>query len=133
MRRILRTVVVVLLFAFLFVLASAANAQIGNSGTISGTVMDPSGRVVASATVTIHNPVSQYERTVTTGSSGDFTFPNVPFNPYHLSVFVTGFASYAQDVDVSSSVPITLKVGLQVAGTSTTVTVEGGGDLIEND
>jgi hypothetical protein len=123
-----------LFFALVLVLlAPAANAQIGNSGTISGTVMDPSGRVVASATVTIHNPVSQYERSVATDAAGNFTFPNVPFNPYHLSVNFNGFAPFAQDVDVNSSVPITIKIGLQVAGTSTTVTVEGGEDLIEND
>ncbi len=70
----------------LFPAASASFAQIGNSGNISGTVTDPSGAVVAGATVTIHNPVSQYERSATTDSTGAFSFPNVPFNPYHLSV-----------------------------------------------
>ena len=46
---------------------------------------------------------------------------------------MTGFALYAQDVDVRSGVPIAIKVSLKVAGAQTTVTVEGGGDLIEND
>ena len=133
MRRILRTLVVVLLLTFLFIMASAAMAQTGNSGTISGTVVDPSGKVVVGAIVTIHDPVSEYERSVTTDSSGNFTFPNVPFNPYHLSVSVSGFAPYAQDVQINSSVPTTVKIGLQVAGTTTTVTVEGGEDLVEND
>ena len=83
------------LFLFLgtFVAAPAGFAQIGNSATISGTVTDPSGAVVAGATVTIHDPVSQYERSATTDSSGSFSFPNVPFNPYHLSVTATGFGT----------------------------------------
>jgi hypothetical protein len=105
----------------------------GNSASISGTVVDPSDAVVANATVEIHNPVSAFERSTTTDSSGRFSFPNVPFNPYHLSVTVSGFAPYTQDVEVRSTVPLTLKVSLQVAGSSESVVVESGGDLIEND
>ena len=123
------------LLSLLFVLSAApsAPAQGGSSGTINGVVTDPSGGVVANATVTIHNPVSQYERNTTTDTSGNFSFSNIPFNPYHLSVNLQGFAPYAQDVDVRSGVPITLKVALKVATTQTSVTVESGADLIEND
>ena len=108
------------------------NAQ-SNSGTITGTVADPSAGVVANATVEIHNPVSRFDRTTTTDGSGNFSFSNVPFNPYHLSVTAAGFAPYAQDVDVRSGVPVTIKVSLAVAGTSSTVTVEAGNDLLETD
>ena len=98
----------------------------------AGTVTDPSGAVVPNATVTIHNPVSGLDRSTTTDPSGNFSFPNVPFNPYHLTVTAQGFSSYAQDVEVRSSVPLDVK-SAKVAGATTTVTVEGGGDLIEND
>jgi hypothetical protein len=106
-------------------------AQSGNSSTISGTVVDPSGASVAGAAVTIHDPVSGYERSATTDKSGSFTFPNVPFNPYHMTVTAKGFAPYMQDVDARSSVPIQLTITLQVASASTTVTVQGeAGDLL---
>jgi hypothetical protein len=131
-RRIFRFPAVVLLFA-LAIAVQIASAQIGNSANVQGTVTDPSGAVVASATVDIHNPVSGYERTTTTDSAGSFNFPNVPFNPYHLSVTANGFSPLAQDIDVRSSVPVSVKISLTVAGTSNTVTVEGGGDLLEND
>src|SRR6201981_2159402 len=108
-------------------------AQSGNSGTISGVVKDPSGAVVAGAAVTIHNPVSGYDRSTTSDSTGTFTFSNIPLNPYHLSVQAAGFGAYAQDVDVRSSVPVPVNIALTVAGSSSTITVEGGGDLIEND
>src|SRR5580704_12060453 len=108
-------------------------AQSGNSGTISGTVVDPSGAVVAGAAVTIHNPVSGYDRTVQTDGSGDFSFGNVPYNPYHMTVTSQNFAAFSQDVDVRSSVPVTLKIALQLAGAAVSVTVEAGSDLIEND
>ena len=109
-----------------------AKAQ-SNSGTITGTVVDPSAGVVANATVEIHNPVSRFDRTTTTDGSGNFSFSNVPFNPYHMSISATGFAPYAQDVDVRSGVPVTVKVSLSIAGTSSTVTVEAGNDLLETD
>src|SRR5580698_5100130 len=122
----------VLLF-LAFVAAPPSIAQTGNSANVTGTVTDPSGAVVASATVTIHNPVTGFERSATTDASGNFSFANVPFNPYHLSVNATGFGAYAQDIDVRSSVPLSLKIPLTVAGSSSTVTVEGGGDLVENE
>ncbi|MGC2328845.1 MAG: TonB-dependent receptor plug domain-containing protein, partial [Candidatus Sulfotelmatobacter sp.] len=59
--------------------------------------------------------------------------PNVPFNPYHMIITADGFASTAQDVDVRSVVPVSVKVSLQVSGSTTSVTVEAGGDLVEND
>jgi hypothetical protein len=60
--------------------------------------------------------------------------PNVPFNPYHLTVTGKGFAPYSQDVDVRSVVPLNLSVGLKVTGSTETVTVEAGGaDLVESD
>src|SRR3984885_11663041 len=116
-----------------FVHGACAFAQSGNSGTINGVVKDPSGAVVAGAAVTIHNPVSGYDRSTTSDSTGSFTFSNIPLNPYHLSVQAAGFGAYAQDVDVRSSVPVPVNIALTVAGSSSTVTVEGGGDLIEND
>ena len=105
----------------------------GSSGSINGTVLDPSGAVVANAKVEIHNPVSGFDRTTTTDSKGNFSFTNVPFNPYHMTVTAAGFAQYAQDVEVRSVVPVTTKVSLTVAGGTATVTVESAGDLVEND
>ena len=126
--RILRFAAV---FAFLVIATPLIHAQ--NSASISGTVTDPTGAVVPKATVEIHNPVSGYDRTVTTDTSGNFSFANIPFNPYHLTVTLPGFNSYVQDVDVKSSVPINLKIGLTLAGATSNVTVEASAeDLLEN-
>jgi hypothetical protein len=104
-----------------------------SAGSIGGTVVDPSGAVVANATVEIHNPVSGYDNSAVTDTSGNFNFTNIPFNPYHMTVTAKGFDSYVQDVDIRSGVPLALSISLKVAGSATTVTVEGGGDLLEND
>jgi hypothetical protein len=118
---------------FILSLSLGARAQSGNSTSISGTVVDSSGAVVPNAIVEIHNPVSAFARSTTADSAGNFTFPNVPFNPYHLSVTVNGFSPFSQDVDVRSLVAVNVSIHLKVAGSSETVTVETGGDLVEND
>src|SRR5579871_5832224 len=129
-RKVFRPFLIALSCLFALVFATPSRAQ--NSSVINGTVTDPTGAVVPKATVEIHNPVSGYNRTTETDTSGNFSFPNVPFNPYHLTVTLPGFNTYAQDVDVRSSVPTNLKIGLTLAGSSSAVTVEAtGADLIE--
>jgi len=121
-----------LLLGALFTLAPFARAQ--SSGTVEGVVKDPSGAAVPSATVEIHNPVSHFDRSTTSDSEGNFRFTSVPFNPYHLSVTATGFAPYAQDVDVRSLVAVSLTVSLKLASAQASVTVRiESADLIEND
>jgi Carboxypeptidase regulatory-like domain len=120
-----------------FVLSFApgpAAAQLGNSGSIEGVVKDPSGGVVVGATVEISNPVSGFQRQAITGSDGTFKVSNIPFNPYHMTVTAAGFAAYTQDVDVRSTVPTSLQIGLKVGTEVQTVKVEAsGGDLVENE
>jgi Carboxypeptidase regulatory-like domain/TonB-dependent Receptor Plug Domain len=105
----------------------------GNSGSISGTVLDPSGAVVPNATVEIQDPVSHFDRSVVSDKSGNFSIPNVPFNPYHMTVTAEGFAPTAKDVQVRSVVPVSININLQVSGSTTSVTVTDAGDLVEND
>jgi hypothetical protein len=124
-------VLVVLCFLAAVPLAQAQNG--GNSTNVTGTVTDPSGAVIPGATVTIHNPVSQFEQSTTTDATGNFAFANVPFNPYHMTVSATGFAGHSQDIDVRSSVPLSVKISLELAGANSTVTVEAAGDLLETD
>jgi hypothetical protein len=111
----------------------SAYAQSGNSTSITGAVLDPSGAVVPNALVEIQNPVSGFTRSTMTDGAGKFTFPNVPFNPYHLTVSEKGFGTYVRDVDVRSSVPINLSIRLKVENSSEVVTVEATAeDLLEN-
>lgn len=125
--------ILVLGFASLFAVGPV-NAQTGNSSSIEGVVKDPSGGVVAGATVEIAYSVSGFQRQTTTGSDGGFKFTNVPFNTYHTVVSAPGFATYTQDVDVRSGVPVSLQVSLKLGTAETSVTVtEKGADLVETE
>src|ERR1700674_758373 len=106
-RRSCIAVVSTLLAVLLYFVPGTARAQT-LSGTVQGTVVDPSDAAVPGATVQIENPVSGYMLQAKTDTVGNFACANIPFTPYHLTVSSQGFASFAEDVDVRSSVPITL-------------------------
>ena len=118
--------------AALAVCAAISAAQ-GASGNLSGTVTDGSGAILANATVTLSSPLSGYTRSTTSDAAGHYAFYNVPFHAYQITISSAGFADTTQRVDMSSAMQVIAPVQLAVAGSSTTVTVEGGSDLVEND
>jgi hypothetical protein len=121
-----------LALGILSISVSAFGQSLGNAGTIEGTVTDPSGAAVPKAQVTIHNPLSAYSQSTTSGPDGTFRLTNVPSNPYHLEVTATGFSTFARDVTVRSAVPIQVKAALSLAGAQSSVNVEAGGaDILE--
>lgn len=129
----LRLAAVILLTALAAAAASDGQSA-GNASSLNGTVLDATGAVVVGATVKIHNPVSGFDRSAQTDNTGGFTFQNVPFNPYHLTVTARGFSNYVQDVELRSVVPVTLTITLQAVVESQVVTVkETAGDLVETD
>jgi hypothetical protein len=131
--RPLRLALVLLLTVCASVAASGPQS-VGNSTTLTGTISDATGAVIVGATVRIHNPVTGLDRSAATDIYGQFTFTNVPFNPYHVTVTAKGFSPYAQDVELRSVVPVTIAVTLQAVVAGTTVTVhEEAGDLVETD
>ena len=110
-----------------------AQAQgIGNSGTITGTVTDPSGAMVKGATVEIQNKVTGYDKTATTDETGSFKFLGVPQNSYHSVVAAPGFQSHIEDVDVRTAVPINLTIALTLGSSETSVDVHADTDLVES-
>src|SRR5260370_10330852 len=109
---------------------SLLSAQ-ANSGMIQGPVTDPSKAAVQGAKVRIENPVSHHVDEVQTDTDGNFRIPNIPFNPYHLTVIAMGFANFTQDVDVRSTVPVTLNINLVLGSATTNITVTGAEDILE--
>ena len=106
--------------------------SLGNTGTIEGTVVDPSGAAVAKANITIHNAITGFHQSAMAASDGTFRFSNVPPNPYHLEVVAPGFDKFTQDLAIRSAVPVQVTAKLSLAGGETSITVEGSGaDLLE--
>ncbi|HLH41750.1 MAG TPA: carboxypeptidase regulatory-like domain-containing protein [Bryobacteraceae bacterium] len=115
-------------------LSKPAPAQsLGNAGTIQGSVVDPSGAAIPGADVSIHNVATGYRQSVKADGAGAFRLVNLPPNSYHLEISAAGFATYSQDVDVKTSVPIQVSAKLALAGSTTAVTVEGAAEALEVD
>ena len=101
-----------LLFA-VFVLASAARAEVG--GKVTGVVKDQTGSVIPGAAVVITNSQTGARLTATTDQDGVFTFPVLPVGQYQLDVTADAFKSYRKTalvIDINSA--LVLDVTLQV-------------------
>jgi hypothetical protein len=124
-----------LIFAILFLFSgipSLAQSS-GNAATIEGIVTDPADAVIAGAMVEIQNSITGFRRQTTTDSAGNFRFTNIPPNPYHLHALAAGFKEMHQDLMVRSSVPLTLKIALEIGTLTLQVDVEAGaGGMVEN-
>lgn len=122
------------LLLFSLVLLATANAFAQTTtGTITGTVLDPSGAAIPGATVEIQNPVSHFDRMTMTDAQGKFEFDNVPYNNYHSTAAAQGFQAGTQDIDVRSQIPLAVKYTLQIGTASTSIEVTAGADLIETE
>ena len=119
------------LVCFLAIDASAQTTS-GNSGTIQGSVLDPSKAAVVGAIVDIANPVSHYNQQAVTDGQGKFELENIPFNNYHMTVSAAGFQNSVHDVAVRTAVPVLVNIALVVGTASTTVEVTAAADLVEN-
>jgi len=93
-------------------------------GSISGTVTDPSGALVAKAEVTVTSADTGVRLAVATDGKGYYSFPNLSIGHYELEVVVTGFKSYRRTgivIDANSS--LTIDAALQMGGRSDVATV----------
>ncbi|MGO9088885.1 MAG: TonB-dependent receptor domain-containing protein [Candidatus Sulfotelmatobacter sp.] len=115
-------------FVFFLLIAVSMWAQTFR-GTILGTVTDPSGKLVAGATVKVKNAGTGLERTATTGTDGGFNIPELPVGSYTVTVTQSGFQT-AVTTGVEVDVATERRVDVQMRIGQVTQTVEvAGGDL----
>jgi len=135
LKRLFRPSRVPAIFFFLvFAISHVKAAQAtGNGGTIQGSVLDPTGAVVAGAEVTLTHAVSGYTQSTKSGQDGTFRLVNIPTDQYQLKVTAPGFQSYVQTVAVRTQVPIQVKSQLVLAGAQQTVEVSASAEVVENE
>jgi hypothetical protein len=93
-------------------------------GAINGTVSDPSGAMVAGASVKATNVATGVTLITTTTSDGQFAFQDIPLGTYKIAVSASGFSSLTtENVIVTAGAAYTLPVKLKVGETSTSVEV----------
>src|SRR3954462_11077838 len=86
------------------------------TGTIAGTVTDPSGAVIGGAKVKATAPATGLTRSTTTGPDGGYLLPLMPGGNYTITVDQSGFKHYEQRgvqvrADATGTVSVVLQLG----------------------
>lgn len=125
-----RNVITACLF-FIILGPSAGLAQI-STGTIVGTVYDPSGGIVPGTMVRITDEGSGVTRMTKAAANGQYVMPYLPVGSYTLRVTATGFQTFVQ-MGVALNVQQRLQVDahLKIGSTQQTVSVTANGSLLQ--
>jgi len=114
---------VFLALVFCFFVSVPAHAQV-TGATLSGTVTDASGAVIAGAQVSIRNMATGATKDVTTDSAGFYTAPNLNPGTYEVKIEAKGFNTAVQsNLALAVGAQQTLNVPMKVGETSQTVQV----------
>lgn len=103
------------------------------TGSISGTVKDPTGAVVSSATVSVVNTDTGVTvRTLKTDGSGDYSAQLLPIGHYQITVEATGFSkSVRKGIVLNVNDKLTENLTLKVGSTQESVVVESNPVQVE--
>src|SRR5689334_21110398 len=108
-------------------------AQVQTTTSITGTVTDPQGAVLAGASVRLANQNTGAIRDAKTGVDGVYSFPSLPGGTYSITVSAHGFKTATiSDRKVETAQPAQLDVKLELGSTSEQVTVSGAGAELVN-
>jgi hypothetical protein len=112
--------------ALLAVSTGLAFGQAG-TGTITGTVSDPAGAVVANAPVEVRNTDTNLPYPTVTTAAGVYTVTRLPPGPYSVTVTAPGFKRLVRSgltVDAGQVLPLNLTLEVGAATESVTVSAE---------
>ncbi len=124
--------------------AAAAFAQASFTGSILGTVTDPSGAAIANASVTVVNLATNDTVRVKSDAPGNYFAPNLRPGTYSVSVESEGFKRFTQNqiplqIDQSARVDASLTIGstseiVEVTAAAPVLQTETGsiGQVVDN-
>ena len=121
-----------LLLVVICALLSITAVGQGSSGSLSGLVVDPKGAVVAGATVTVKNIATNQENTTQTSNDGTFSVPQLSTGVYTATINATGFKqAVVTEIKIDVGKTSSIQIELEVGAATETVTVVGGGELLQ--
>lgn len=104
------------------------------TGTLVGTVTDPTGAVVANAPVSITNEGTAAVASSTSNESGNYNFTFLPPGAYTVTITASGFQKkVTSGVNVPVNTTTRVDVSLQTGSASQTITVSDQAPLLQTD
>lgn len=106
----------------------------GDRGTITGTIADPGGAVVANAAIEARHVATGTVYDTASTSTGNYTLAQLPVGDYELGVTVAGFKKYVRSgLTVEVAGVLRVDVTLEVGATSESVTVNAAAPLLKTE
>ncbi len=114
--------------------ASLISAQTTlSTGSINGTVTDPSGAVISDAKVVITNTGTGQTLNLTSNSAGAFSSGPLDPGNYKVQVSAKGFSSVSQTIGVQVGNAATFNAKLTVGQESTVIEVQGSAEQVNTE
>ena len=103
-----------------------------NSGSIQGTVTDPSGAALAGANVTVRNLDTGLAISTVTTDAGLYSVPNLPPGRYSVSIEGPSLKKYTQEgVTVPTGTAVSLDIQMQLGAVTENITVSADASQLE--
>ena len=123
-----------LVAAFLVLSAGLSFGQVGGTGTIQGTVTDPSGANVAGASITATNLATGVKTERKTTDAGFFVLSLLPAGEYKVSVTANGFQTFVQEHVVLDALQVVgLNPKLELGQATQSVMVQDAPSVLKTD
>lgn len=122
-----------LLLLCIVISASHSRAQTTTTGELAGTVTDPSGAALTTASVTLTNMATGSRQVTQTNSTGAYRFSLLQPGTYQISASVTGFQSVDKTVQIGLGASASANLQLGLGSTRETVEVSGSAASVETE
>ncbi len=120
------------LFLLLMTWSLIAYGQASSFSSLSGVVTDPTGAVIAGASVMAKNNDTSAEYQTNTAANGTFTIPALTPGTYTVTISAPGFKqAILKGVKLDAGVPGSARASLEVGAATDSVTVQGGGEVLQ--
>ncbi|MGC2794844.1 MAG: carboxypeptidase-like regulatory domain-containing protein, partial [Candidatus Sulfotelmatobacter sp.] len=112
--------------------ALSAWAQSTSTGTVAGSVADPTGALVSGAAVTLTDTATNVARSTTTNATGRYIYVDVNPGIYNIAVSKAGFeTTKTENQEVKVGASLTVNLTLQVGGANVVVEVSAVGNELQ--
>ena len=102
-------------------------------GSVRGVVHDPQHRPIQGAMVMLKSRSSEWAKSATSDSNGQFEFNAVPIGDYSITVENAGFSQAVQNVMVNSGSEPIVHIQMALAGVKEVVNVSGAAEIAPTD